>query len=151
MEWIAITDPWLWLAAAVGFIALLGFLLAYNARRSKLREAMRAEQDGWTPTGRIDFVGSTDADPDSIGNFLLQAEDTRIVGSIGGLDHREIRWRRATLNEAKKVVLAYHAQGNLATTTALVVNSSNGDAKKSESGNEPEDGFAGVGRPADAR
>src|ERR1700676_239755 len=127
MEWITISDPWLWLAAAVVFIALLGLLLAYNARRSKNQEAMRAQHGGWTATGRIDFAGPTDVDPDSMGSFLLQVEDTRIVGSVGGVDHREIRWRRATLNEAKKVVLAYHAQLNLATTTALVVNASSGD------------------------
>jgi hypothetical protein len=65
-----------------------------------------------------------------------EAEDTRIVNSIGGLDRREIRWRRATLNEAEKVVLTYHAQLNLATTTTLVVSSPSIDVAKSELGNE---------------
>ena len=50
---------------------------------------------------------------------------------MGGMEHREIRWRRATLNEAKKVVVAYHAQLNLATTAAFDVNSSNADTTKS--------------------
>ncbi len=96
-------------------------------------------------------MGPTDVDPDSIGSFLLQAEDTRIVNSVGGVDHREIRWRKATLNEAKKVVLAYHAQRNLATTTALVVNAANGDAARPESGSEQPAGSiagsAGEGHP----
>ena len=109
---------------------------------------MQAQQAGWTPTGRIDFMGPTDIDPDSIGNFLLQAEDTRIVSSVGGVDHREIRWRKATLNEAKKVVLAYHAQRNLATTTALVVDAANGDAAKPESRADQPAGFDGNGSPA---
>jgi len=142
MEWIAITDPWLWLAAASVFIVLFGLLLAYNARRSSAQEALRAQQTGWTPTGRIDFAGPTDVDPDAIGNFLLQAEDTRIVNSVGGVDHREIRWRRATLSEAKKVVLAYHMQRNLATTAALVVDASRPAAAKPEPAKGQEDSAA---------
>jgi hypothetical protein len=150
MEW-TLTNPWLWLAAAGGFIALLGLLMAYNTRRSKSQEAVRAQQDGWTATGRIDFSGPIDADPNSIGIFLLQAEDTRIVNSVGGVDHREIRWRKATLNEAKKVVLAYHAQLNLATSTALVVNASNGDATRPDSASAQEGGFVGIGAAADEK
>src|SRR3984893_11358612 len=151
MEWITISNPWLWLAAAGCFISLLGLLLAYNGRRSKSQAAIRAQQGGWTATGRIDFAGPTDADPNSIGTFLLQAEDTRIVNSVGGVDHREIRWRKATLKEAKKVVLAYHAQLNLATTTALVVNASNDDSTKSESAIAQGDGIVGIGGPADEK
>jgi hypothetical protein len=150
MEWFAITNPWLWLAAATAFIVLLGFLLTYNARRSRTQEALRAQQTGWTPTGRIDFAGPTDVDPDAIGNFLLQAEDTRIVNSVGGVDHREIRWRRATLSEAKKVVLAYHAQRNLATTTALVVDASKSAAAKPELA-KAQEGLAAIGGAAEAK
>src|ERR1700722_4511225 len=117
MDWMTTANPWLWLAAAGAFITLFGLLLTHNRRRSRAQETVRAQQGGWTPTGRIDFQGPTDVDPESIGNFLLQVEDTRTVNSVGGVDHREIRWRKATLNEAKKVVLAYHAQRNLATTT----------------------------------
>src|SRR5579872_5991213 len=145
MDWITINNPWLWLAAAGTFIALFGLLLSYNRRRSRVQETMQAQHDGWTPTGRIDFMGPTDIEPDSIGNFLLQAEDTRIVNSVGGVDHREIRWRKATLNEAKKVVLSYHAQRNLATTTALVVNARNGDGAKPESRTDQPAGFDSIG------
>jgi hypothetical protein len=151
MDWNTMINPWLWLAAAGVFIAVLGLLLAYNARRTRIRETIPAQQDGWAATGRIDFTGPTDADPDSIGNFLLQAEDTRVVKSVGGVDHREIRWRKATLNEAKKVVLAYHAQRNLATTAALVVKPSNGDATKSESGSEQPDALREMVEPTDER
>jgi hypothetical protein len=150
MEWIAITNPWIWLAAASVFIVLLGLLLAYNARRSSAQEALRAQQTGWTATGRIDFAGPTDVDPDAIGNFLLQAEDTRIVNSVGGVDHREIRWRRATLSEAKKVVLAYHVQRNLATTAALIVDAARPAAAKPEPA-KGQEGLAAIGGAAEEK
>jgi hypothetical protein len=114
----AVSNQWFWLAAAGFFIVLLGLLAAYNARRSQARAA-KLDRDGWTATGRIDFIGPENPDPNASANFLLQAEDTRIVNSIGGVDHHEVRWRRATLNEAKKVVLAYHAQLKLAAAPAI--------------------------------
>ena len=42
---------------------------------------------------------------------------------MGGVEHREIRWRKATLDEAKAVVVAYHAQRNLAMTANFIVSS----------------------------
>jgi hypothetical protein len=111
-----ITDQWFWLAAAAVFAVLLALILAYGAHRSKSQTAKHNQADGWAPTGRIDFAGLTGGNPDATGDFLLQAEDTRTVNSIGGVDHREIRWRKATLNEAKRVVLAYHAHRSLAIT-----------------------------------
>jgi hypothetical protein len=76
------------------------------------------QQDGWSPTGRIDF---RDRQPSA--DFVLQVEDTRIADSVGGVEHREIRWRKATLDEAKRVIVAYHAQRNLARTANFIVTS----------------------------
>jgi hypothetical protein len=59
-----------------------------------------ATQNGWTATGRIDFI-----DPQSKGDFILQVEETRIVDTTGGVERREIRWRKATLDEAKTVLV----------------------------------------------
>jgi hypothetical protein len=56
-------------------------------------------------------------------DFVLQVEDTRIADSVGGVEHREIRWRKATLDEAKRVIVAYHAQRNLARTANFIVTS----------------------------
>ncbi len=120
-----ITDQWLWFSAAVVLVALVGVLAAYKfykskpyEYKSKPYEPVEHTQDGWTPTGRVDF-----SDPQSTGNFILQAEDTRIVDSMGGVEHREIRWRKATLDEVKTVVVAYHAQRNLAMTANFIVSS----------------------------
>ena len=42
---------------------------------------------------------------------------------MGGVEHREIRWRKATLDEAKTVLVSYHAQRNLTMTANFVVSS----------------------------
>ena len=42
--------------------------------------------------------------------FYLQAEDVRFLISFSGIERKELRWRRATLNEAKKVVNIFHRQ-----------------------------------------
>ena len=112
-------DPnqWLWFSAVGVLLVLVVIFVAYKlAHKSRPNDAIADQQDGWTPTGRIDF-----SDPESIGIFILRAEDTRIVDSIGGVEHREICWRTATLDDAKNVVVAYHAQRNLATKANYVV------------------------------
>ena len=114
----AIADQWLWFSAAAVLVVLVGLLAAYKFYKAKPYKPIQHKQDGWTPTGRVDFI-----DPQSTGNFSLQAEDTRIVDSVGGVEHREIRWRKATLDEAKTVVVAYHAQRNLAMTANYIVSS----------------------------
>ena len=124
----AITDQWLWIGAAA-VVVLIGLLAAYKFYKTKPHEPIQHKQDGWTPTGqhkqdgwtptgRVDFI-----DPQSNGNYILQAEDTQIVDSIGGVEHREIRWRKATLDEARTVVVAFHAQRNLAMTANFIVSS----------------------------
>ena len=111
-------NQWFWFGAA-GILVVLVWVAASKFRNSKPSEVTPDQQDGWTPTGRIDFLN-----PQSMGNFILQAEDTRIVESLGGVEHREIRWRKATLDEAKTVVVAYHAQRNLTMAANFIVNSS---------------------------
>jgi hypothetical protein len=64
------------------------------------------------PTGRIDFAGpSMDVNTtDTPASFYLQAEDKRLLISFSGIERKEIRWRKATLNEAKRVVNIFHRQ-----------------------------------------
>jgi hypothetical protein len=120
MQWDElISNQLLWFGAAAVLVLLVGVFAAYRLYKSKPSDATPKQQDGWTPTGRIDFLNSPSTD-----NFILQAEDTRIVDSMGGVEHREIRWRKATLDEAKTVVVAYHSQRNLAMTASFIVSSS---------------------------
>ncbi|MGB6540862.1 MAG: hypothetical protein WBF03_08295 [Xanthobacteraceae bacterium] len=120
MQWDAITDQWPWFAAAAVLVVLVVAFVAYGFYKPKPQpgDPIQNQQDGWTPTGRIDFI-----DRQSGGDFVLQVEDTRIADSASGVEHREIRWRKATLDEAKRVIVAYHAQRNLARTANFIVTS----------------------------
>ena len=121
MQWDTISDQWIWIIAAEIFVVFVAALAAYSLNKPKQHNKTKsndAAQNGWMPTGRIAFV-----DPQSIGNFVLQVEETRIVDSLGGVEHREIRWRKATLDEARTVVVAFHAQRNLAMTANFIVGS----------------------------
>jgi hypothetical protein len=107
-------SPTFWLAlAAVLVIASVGYLVA---RRGGVGSPTDSEGgkviSDWTPTGRIDFAGpSMDATTsDTPARFYLQAEDIRMLVSFSGIERKEIRWRRATLSEAKKVVNVFHRQ-----------------------------------------
>ena len=121
MQWDAISDQWLWIGAAAAVVIFIGALAAYRLKKPKSHHKAQsnvARQNGWMATGRIDFVH-----PQSSTEFILQVEETRIVDTMGGVEHREIRWRRATLDEAKTVLVSYHAQRNLTMTANFIVSS----------------------------
>jgi hypothetical protein len=63
----------------------------------------------WVPTGRIDFASKLDSndDPNQPSEFKLLVEERRIIESVAGNEHLEIRWRLATLKEAKVVAAQY--------------------------------------------
>jgi hypothetical protein len=84
-----------------------------------------ADKIGWKSTGRIDF-----SDPNAIGKLMLEVEETRsAIGSLG-VEHREIRWRSATVDEAKMVLESYNALRNLAMTATFTVSAPAGTKRK---------------------
>jgi hypothetical protein len=103
---------WLILALVL-VIDIVGYLVAHRAGvgSSSIGEAGKVVHD-WTPTGRIDFAGPTmDATAtDTPASFYLQAEDIRFLVSFSGIERKEVRGRKATLNEAKRVVNIFHRQ-----------------------------------------
>jgi hypothetical protein len=137
MQWDTIFDQWLWIGAAGSFVVFVAALAAYRLNKPKPHDKTKsnaATQNGWTATGRIDFV-----DPQSKGDFILQVEETRIVDSMGGIEHREIQWRKATLDEAKTVLVSYHAQRNLTMTANFIVSSSSMMKRTAEPRNEDQE------------
>jgi hypothetical protein len=85
-------------------------LHAWKGWTSKTDTTQGIIKRNWVPTGRIDLAthvtGSEDADEPA--DFKLMVEERRIVESVTGLENLEIRWRQATLREARIVVVQYH-------------------------------------------
>ncbi len=82
----------------------------WKSWKKSAREGFVVKRD-WGPTGRIDFATQLNGNPeeaDQPSEFKLLVEERRIVESITGSENLEIRWRLATLREAKAVVAQYH-------------------------------------------
>ena len=128
LTWDAILQAWPWFgAAAVVFVVAVRLFIALKPKPKRQPEtaADAADKMGWTLTGRIDL-----ADPQSVGALVLEVEETRISMSPSGVDHREIRWRRATQSEAKMVLESYHAQQNLAMSASFTATGTAGTKLK---------------------
>jgi hypothetical protein len=62
----------------------------------------------WQASGKIDFHCTEIPQDEKVpATFVLRVEDYRTVESISGVEHVELRWRNATLAEAKSVVVAH--------------------------------------------
>ena len=70
-------------------------------------------------------------DSNRLGKFLLQVEETRVDIGLTGVERRDIRWRSATIDEAKMVLESYNGLRNLTTTAIFTVST---DAKPWASG-----------------
>jgi hypothetical protein len=91
------------IAAAVGLVMFYLWWL----KRNKPEEIITVTSE-WQPTGKIDFhCAELPQDHKLPTHFVLRVEDYRTVESISGVEHVEIRWRNATLAEAKAVVVAH--------------------------------------------
>jgi hypothetical protein len=96
----------LFVCSAIAAVALA--LLYLSWRKEKKPEEGVIVTSEWQPTSKIDFhCAETPKDDKAPATFLLRVEDYRTVESISGVEHMEIRWRNATLAEAKSVVLAH--------------------------------------------
>jgi hypothetical protein len=128
LTWNAMSQAWPWFGSAAGvFVVAVGLFVALKPKPKRFLEtaADAADKMGWTRTGRIDL-----ADPQSVGALVLEVEETRISMSPTGVEHREIRWRRATLPEAKMVLEAYHGQQNLAMSATFTATAPAGTKRK---------------------
>jgi hypothetical protein len=128
LTWDVILQAWPWFGAtAVVFVVAVGLFIVLKPRSKRQAEkaAEGVDKIGWMLTGRIDL-----ADPQSVGALVLEVEETRISMSPSGVEHREIRWRRATLPEAKMVLESYHAQQNLAMSATFTATGTAGTKRK---------------------
>ena len=93
--------------AVVCLIVWLGMLWRDRRRRKRPLPHVKVSR-GWEPTGNINFVVPENHRNDPA-VFLLEVEEDREVELLGGGTSREIRFRLATIEEAKTVVQAYAA------------------------------------------
>lgn len=81
----------------------------YWHRRTAPRE--RKPILDWRPTLRMDARATAQAelseDDNVPANWTLQAEEVRLVESVSGYPHLEIRWRPATRREVRDFVATY--------------------------------------------
>ena len=71
--WDSILQAWPWFgAAAVVFVVAVGLFIVLKPRpKRRAEKAEGADKIGWMLTGRIDL-----ADPQSVGAFVLEVEET---------------------------------------------------------------------------
>lgn len=102
-----------WVIGAIG--ALVGGpIMMLGVRNSGQKpvpfdQVAGALKQDWTRTGNIDFHASSLEDP-SPQPLRLRVEEKRVVESAAGQDLVELRWRLATLEEGKELVVCWKAR-----------------------------------------
>jgi hypothetical protein len=97
------------LLLVVSAIAAFGLVMLYlSVRKQKQTQESAVVVNDWQPTGKVDFYcNETPKEESAPAPFLLRVEEYRTIESISGVEHTEVRWRRANLAEAKSVLLVH--------------------------------------------
>jgi hypothetical protein len=100
-----------WVIVAVG-IGMGGMIMTFGFRKADRKSLMPgyiggAVMQDWTPTGNIDFHASTESS--SPQPLRLWVEERRITESVVGQRVVELRWRLATIDEGKELVVCWNA------------------------------------------
>ncbi len=87
--------------------------MAFGLRKKAPTSVSFDDVDGvlkqdWTRTGNIDFHARS-LDSASPQQLILRIEESKIVENAMGQDVVQLRWRLATLEEAKEVVARWNA------------------------------------------
>ena len=104
----------LWGIVAIIGIVIGGLIMMFGIRKKEPKPAAFGQVDGimkqdWTRTGNIDFHAAAleSATPQPL---TLRVEERKITENAMGQDIVELRWRLATLEEAKEVVVCWNAR-----------------------------------------
>jgi len=96
-------------SSGIAASAFLSFYILPHLKKEP--EEMGIATSEWQPTGKIDFHSpELPKDDNAPAALFLRVEDYRTFESISGVEHMELRWRTATLAEAKSVVVATNAK-----------------------------------------
>jgi hypothetical protein len=101
-----------WIAIAIALGLVLGALIIiYGIRKGRRTAPANEVIDGilktdWTRTGNIDFR-TTSVESTLPQQLILRVEEKKIVENSMGEDVMQLRWRLATLDEAKEVAVCW--------------------------------------------
>ena len=105
-------DNLAWGMVAIG-VWVGGLIVIFGSRKADKNpvpgQITGAVKQDWTPTGNIDFRAPT---PDSScpQPIRLWVEEKRITETLVGQRVEELRWRLATIEEGKKLVICWNAR-----------------------------------------
>jgi hypothetical protein len=105
---------WVILAIAIAGVIAGGLMMAFGFRKTERKPVAFAQIDGvlkqdWVRTGNIDFHAPAleSASPQPL---TLRVEEKRVTENAMGQDVVELRWRLATLDEAKELVVCWNSR-----------------------------------------
>ena len=101
---------WVILVAGIsvgGMITIFGFRKA--DKKSAAGRIIGVVKQDWTPTGNIDFRAAI-LESSSPQPMRLWVEEKRITETLVGQRVEELRWRLATIEEGKKLVICWNAR-----------------------------------------
>ena len=100
-------------AAVLVLIGIIGLIWSRRSKPQKAEDLPCEVVTDWRPTGKIDFARrDINGKPDG-SLFCLQTEEYRLLQSMSGTKHVEVRWRAATLEEACQVASRHNARTTL--------------------------------------
>jgi hypothetical protein len=100
-------------AAVLVLIGAIGLIWSRRSKPQKVEDLPCEVVSDWRPTGKIDFARrDINGKPDG-SLFCLQTEEYRLLQSMSGTKHVEVRWRVATLEEACQVASRHNARTTL--------------------------------------
>jgi hypothetical protein len=102
-----------WVIVAIGG-SIGGLIMMFGYRKTDQKPVAFGQTQGalkkeWTRTGNIDFHAS-DLEGSSFQPLRLRVEETRVTESAAGQEVVELRWRLATLEEGKQLVVRWNAR-----------------------------------------
>ena len=105
---------WVILAIAVAGVIAGGLTMAFGFRKTEHKPLAFGQIDGvlkqdWTRTGNIDFHAAA-LDTASPQPLTLRVEEKRVTENAMGQEVVELRWRLATLEEAKELVICWNTR-----------------------------------------
>jgi hypothetical protein len=107
-------NAWVIIAIAAIGVIVGGLIMAFGFRKSEVKPVAFGHIDGvmkqdWTRTGNIDFHAAA-LESSSPQPLTLRVEEKRVTENAMGQDVVELRWRLATLDEAKELVVCWNSR-----------------------------------------